>query len=314
MLGMIVPMEICVDASYGECDGRLDAYLAVRLDDLSRSRIQTLIREQYITLNGNPAKPRDSVKQGDLIQVVIPEAVPLEHTPQDLPISVLYEDDDMIVINKASGMVVHPAAGNPDGTVVNALLHYCRGKLSGIGGVERPGIVHRLDKDTSGCLVVAKSDIAHQALVKQFAERETMEKLYLAVTRGEPKPEKDTIFTHIGRHPINRQKMAVINPPSGKPAITDYKVKGRDPSTGTSLVLCHLHTGRTHQIRVHLHHKGAPIVGDSIYGRPSKEPGLPERLMLHAWRLAFLHPTSRQRVVFEAPIPPEFLAWTVSAL
>lgn len=314
MLGMIVPMEICVDASYGECDGRLDAYLAVRLDDLSRSRIQTLIREQYITLNGNPAKPRDSVKQGDLIQVVIPEAVPLEHTPQDLPISVLYEDDDMIVINKASGMVVHPAAGNPDGTVVNALLHYCRGKLSGIGGVERPGIVHRLDKDTSGCLVVAKSDIAHQALVKQFAERETMEKLYLAVTRGEPKPEKDTIFTHIGRHPINRQKMAVLNPPSGKPAITDYKVKGRDPSTETSLVLCHLHTGRTHQIRVHLHHKGAPIVGDSIYGRPSKEPGLPERLMLHAWRLAFLHPTSRQRVVFEAPIPPEFLAWTGSAL
>ena len=314
MLGMIVPMEISVDASYGECDGRLDAYLAVRLDDLSRSRIQTLIREQYITLNGNPAKPRDSVKQGDLIQVVIPEAVPLEHTPQDLPISVLYEDDDMIVINKASGMVVHPAAGNPDGTVVNALLHYCRGKLSGIGGVERPGIVHRLDKDTSGCLVVAKSDIAHQALVKQFAERETMEKLYLAVTRGEPKPEKDTIFTHIGRHPINRQKMAVINPPSGKPAITDYKVKGRDPSTGTSLVLCHLHTGRTHQIRVHLNHKGAPIVGDSIYGRPSKEPGLPERLMLHAWRLAFLHPTSRQRVVFEAPIPPEFLAWTGSAL
>lgn len=314
MLGMIVPMEICVDASYGECDGRLDAYLAVRLDDLSRSRIQTLIRKQYITLNGNPAKPRDSVKQGDLIQVVIPEVVPLEHTPQDLPISVLYEDDDMIVINKASGMVVHPAAGNPDGTVVNALLHYCRGKLSGIGGVERPGIVHRLDKDTSGCLVVAKSDIAHQALVKQFAERETMEKLYLAVTRGEPKPEKDTIFTHIGRHPINRQKMAVLNPPSGKPAITDYKVKGRDPSTETSLVLCHLHTGRTHQIRVHLHHKGAPIVGDSIYGRPSKEPGLPERLMLHAWRLAFLHPTSRQRVVFEAPIPPEFLAWTDSAL
>ena len=311
---MIASMEICVDGSFGELGGRLDAYLAVRLDDLSRSRIQTLIREQHITLNGNPAKPRDSVKEGDLIQVVIPEAVPLEHTPQDLPVSVLHEDDDMIVINKASGMVVHPAAGNPDGTVVNALLHHCRGELSGIGGVERPGIVHRLDKDTSGCLVVAKSDIAHRALVTQFSERETMEKLYLAVTRGKPKPEKDTIFTHIGRHPINRQKMAVINPPGGKSAITDYEVKGRDLSTGTSLVLCHLHTGRTHQIRVHLHHKGAPIVGDSIYGKPSKEQGLPERLMLHAWRLTFVHPTSRQRMAFEAPVPPEFVPWTDSAL
>ena len=299
-------MEIRVDEHAGD---RLDAYLAARLADLSRSRIQNLIREQYITVNGNPAKPRDPVKIGDLVQVVVPEAVPLEHAPQDIPLDVLYEDEELVVINKAHGMVVHPAAGNPDGTLVNALLHHCQGKLSGIGGVERPGIVHRLDKDTSGCLVVAKSDVAHQSLVKQFSDRSTMEKLYLAVTRGVPKPDKDTVFTHIGRHPVNRQKMAVVNPPGGKPAITDYEVKGRDASTGTALVLCHLHTGRTHQIRVHLHHKGTPIVGDPIYGKPSKEPGLPDRLMLHAWKLSFVHPVSGGRCSFEAPVPSEFVPW-----
>ncbi len=300
-------MEICVDQDGGE---RLDAWLAARLGELSRSRIQTLIREQYITVNGQPAKPRDPVKLGDLLQVAIPEAVPLEHEAQEIPLDVLFEDEDLIVINKAHGIVVHPAAGNPDGTLVNALLHHCQGRLSGIGGVERPGIVHRLDKDTSGCLVVAKSDIAHRALVGQFAERSSMEKIYLAVTRGVPKPERDTIFTHIGRHPVNRQKMAVLNPPGGKPAITDYEVRGVDASTQTALVLCHLHTGRTHQIRVHLHHKGTPIVGDPIYGRPSKEPGLPDRLMLHAWKLSFIHPVTGVRVAFEAPIPSEFAPWT----
>ena len=293
--------------------GRLDAYLAARLENLSRSRIQTLIREQHITLNRQPAKPRDVVQPGDSIQVVIPEAVALEHVAQDIPLEVLFEDEDLIVIHKPTGMVVHPAAGNPDGTVVNALLHYCRGKLSGIGGVERPGIVHRLDKDTSGCLVVAKSDPAHRGLVEQFSERETMEKLYLAVTRGEPKPEKDTIFTHIGRHPVNRQKMAVLNPPGGKPAITDYELKARDASSGTALVMCHLHTGRTHQIRVHLHHRGAPIVGDPIYGKPSKEPGLPDRLMLHAWKLSFVHPVSGEKMAFEASVPSEFVPWTKDA-
>ncbi|MDX1680823.1 MAG: RluA family pseudouridine synthase [Akkermansiaceae bacterium] len=302
-------MEIEVDCAAD----RLDAWLAARMEELSRSRIQTLIREQHITLNGKPAKPRDNVAAGDRIQVTIPEAVPLEHAPQDIPLEVLHEDEDLIVIMKPHGMVVHPAAGNPDGTVVNALLHHCRGKLSGIGGVERPGIVHRLDKDTSGCLVVAKSDAAHRSLVEQFSERSTMEKLYLAVTRGVPKPAQDTVFTHIGRHPVNRQKMAVVNPPGGKPAITDYVVKATDPSTGTALVLCHLHTGRTHQIRVHLHHKGTPIVGDPIYGKPSKEAGLPDRLMLHAWKLSFTHPVRGEKVSFEAPVPSEFKPWLDSA-
>ncbi len=299
-------MEIQVDESAGE---RIDAFLAARLADLSRSRIQTLIREQYIQVNGHPAKPRDAVKPGDRITIVLPEAVPLDNAPQDIALDILFEDDDLVVLNKAPGMVVHPAPGNPDGTLVNALLHHCHGKLSGIGGVERPGIVHRLDKDTSGCLVVAKSDAAHQSLVTQFSERSTMEKLYLAVVQGIPKPAKDTIFTHIGRHPVNRQKMAVVNPPGGKTAITDYEILATDASTLTALVLCHLHTGRTHQIRVHLHHKGTPVVADPIYGKPGKAAELAGRLMLHAWRLSFDHPITRRHHQFEAPIPPEFMPW-----
>ena len=300
-------MEILVENSPGE---RIDAFLAARLAELSRSRIQTLIREQYIQINGHPAKPRDAVKLGDRITIVLPEAVPLDNAPQDIALEILFEDDDLVVLNKASGMVVHPAPGNPDGTLVNALLHHCKGKLSGIGGVERPGIVHRLDKDTSGCLVVAKSDVAHQSLVTQFSERSTMEKLYLAVTQGIPKPAKDTIFTHIGRHPVNRQKMAVVNPPGGKTAITDYEILATDAASITALILCHLHTGRTHQIRVHLHHKGAPLVGDPIYGKPSKTSEQTGRLMLHAWRLTFNHPVTGKRHRFEAPIPHEFKPWT----
>ncbi|MCX6878299.1 MAG: RluA family pseudouridine synthase [Verrucomicrobia bacterium] len=288
---------------------RLDAFLAGRLPELSRTRIQALIRDQFILVNGQPAKPRDAVKLGDLIAIALPEAVPLEAAPQAIPLDILYEDADLLVLNKAPGMVVHPAPGNPDGTLVNALLHHCRGQLSGIGGVERPGIVHRLDKDTSGCLVVAKSDPAHQSLVTQFAERSTMEKLYLAVSQGIPRPAKDTVFTHLGRHPVKRQKMAVVNPPGGKPAITDYEVLAVDAATLTALVLCHLHTGRTHQIRVHLHHRGTPLVGDPIYGKPSPVAALTGRLMLHAWRLSFEHPLTRERLHFEAPIPAEFTPW-----
>jgi len=292
---------------------RLDAFLAARLPDLSRSRIQTLIREQYIVVNDQPAKPRNGVKTGDRIAIALPEAVPLNAAPQDLPLDILFEDDDLVVLNKAPGMVVHPAPGNPAGTVVNALLHHCRGQLSGIGGVARPGIVHRLDKDTSGCLVIAKSDAAHQSLVTQFSERSTMEKLYLAVTQGIPQPAQDTIFTHLGRHPVNRQKMAVVNPPGGKAAITNYQILATDASTRTALVLCHLHTGRTHQIRVHMHHMGTPLVGDPIYGKPGKTAELTGRLMLHAWRLSFDHPRTGRRHRFEAPIPAEFTHWTSSA-
>jgi 23S rRNA pseudouridine1911/1915/1917 synthase len=296
-------MHLTVSAKHD----RMDAFLATQLTELSRSRIQSLIRDQYILLNGKPAKPRDSIHPGDEISVVIPEAVPDVAAPQDIPLDILFEDSDILVLHKPHGMVVHPAPGNPDGTLVNALLHHCKGQLSGIGGVERPGIVHRLDKDTSGCMVAAKSDRAHQSLVTQFSERSTMEKLYLAVSHGIPKKEKDTIFTHIGRHPVNRQKMAVVTPPGGKTAITDYETLATDQATKTALVLCHLHTGRTHQIRVHLHSIGTPILGDPIYGKKHELPT--PRLMLHAWKLSFEHPVSRKKVQFTAQPPEEFKPW-----
>ncbi len=301
-------MELRVENNAGM---RLDAWLAANLPDLSRSRIQELIREQFILRNGEPAKPRDAVATGDRLSIAIPEAVPAEAQAQDIPLAILYEDEHLVVLDKESGIVVHPAAGNPDGTLVNALLHHCKGQLSGIGGVERPGIVHRLDKDTSGCLVVAKTDLAHQSLATQFSGR-TMEKLYLAVVQGIPTPATDTVFTHIGRHPVNRQKMAVVNPPGGKPAITDYKILGIDRSSGSSLVLCHLHTGRTHQIRVHLLHKGCPLIGDPIYAKPERQTAKPGRLMLHAWRLAFDHPVTGERMKFEAPVPPEYTPWLLA--
>ena len=298
-------MEIRVESDAGT---RLDAFLASKIDGLSRSRLQELIREQFVLRNGEPAKPRDAVAIGDVLSVSIPEAVPDQAQPQDIPLNILFEDEHLVVLDKESGIVVHPAAGNPDGTLVNALLHHCKGQLSGIGGVERPGIVHRLDKDTSGCLVVAKTDAAHQSLSEQFSGR-TMEKLYLAVAQGIPSPATGTVFTHIGRHPVNRQKMAVVNPPGGKTAITDYEVLAIDRSTGSSLVLCHLHTGRTHQIRVHLLHLGCPLVGDPIYAKPERQKARPGRLMLHAWRLAFDHPATGARMKFEAPVPPEYTPW-----
>jgi 23S rRNA pseudouridine1911/1915/1917 synthase len=301
-------MELRVDGNAGM---RLDAWLAAKLPELSRSRIQELIREQFILRNGEPAKPRDAVAAGDRLSVAIPEAVPAETQPQDIPVKILFEDEHVVVLDKESGMVVHPAAGNPDGTLVNALLHHCKGRLSGIGGVERPGIVHRLDKDTSGCMVVAKTDVAHHSLTEQFSGR-TMEKLYLAVVQGVPTPATDTVFTHIGRHPVNRQKMAVVNPPGGKTAITDYEILAIDRASNSTLVLCHLHTGRTHQIRVHMLHKGCPLIGDPIYARPERQTAKPGRLMLHAWRLSFDHPVSGERMKFQAEVPPEYTPWILA--
>lgn len=298
-------MLLTVDAADHD---RLDAWLASRLPDLSRSRIQELIREQYILCNDKVAKPRDAVKIGDRISIAIPEAVPAEAAAQKIPLQVLYEDEDIIVIDKESGMVVHPAAGNPDGTLVNALLHHCHGQLSGIGGVERPGIVHRLDKDTSGCLIVAKNDHAHQHLVSQFSGR-TNEKIYLCVTQNIPSPAAETVFTHIGRDPRNRQKMAVVTPPAGRASITDYQVLWGDAATRTALVLCHLHTGRTHQIRVHMKHKGAPLIGDPIYAQTQRQTAQTGRLMLHAWKLGIDHPRTGERLHFTAAIPPEFTPW-----
>lgn len=286
---------------------RLDQYLTTQLPELSRARIQALIKAGDITVNDRHCKAKLLVESGMSIRINIPEPAPAAAQPQDIPISVLYEDAHLIVVDKESGMVVHPAAGNPDGTLVNALLHHC-GDLSGIGGVERPGIVHRLDKDTSGCIVVAKNDAAHLSLTTQFAERDTS-KIYLTVVQGCPKEPKGTVFTNIGRHPVNRLKMAVVNPGSGKPAITDYEVLHYDPATDSSLVLCTLHTGRTHQIRVHMLHLGHPLIGDPIYAHPQRQKARPGRLMLHAWRLAFNHPADGRRISLQAPIPPEFTPW-----
>ncbi len=296
-------MEITADCAAE----RLDVFLAGRLADLSRARIQELIRGQFILLNGQPAKPRHPVAPGDTIQLALPEAVPATAQPEDIPLQVLFEDEHLIVVDKPPGMVVHPAAGHPSGTLVNALLHHCR-QLAGIGGVERPGIVHRLDRDTSGCIVAAKDDRAHRALARQFAGR-TTRKVYLAVAQSPPQPPAGTVFTHIGRHPVNRLRMAVVHPPAGRPAITGYRTLAVDPADHTALVACRLHTGRTHQLRVHLLHLGHPLLGDPLYARPARQPRHPGRLMLHAWHLAFDHPLDGRRIALTAAIPAAFDPW-----
>lgn len=282
---------------------RLDRFLAAHAGDLSRSRLQALIREGAITLNGRIAKPKQTLNCGDQITVTIPDPTPAEALPEDIPLDVLFEDEHLLVVNKPSGLVVHPAAGNQTGTLVNALLHHCQGRLASIGGVERPGIVHRLDKDTSGCLVVAKTDQTHQSLTEQFSSRQ-VNKVYLAVVKGRPPIDHGTISNQIARDPRNRQKMAVVMPPAGKSAITDYQII--NARSDGSLVQCTLHTGRTHQIRVHMRELGHPILADPIY---AKNPSGAPRLMLHAWKLGFLHPALGQTMAFESPIPTEFQPW-----
>ncbi len=299
------PVNIDVDCHPPQ---RIDQFLVSRLPELSRSRIQALLKSGDILLNDAPTKAKQNVSSGDIISVVIPEPESDQAQPQDIPLDVIYEDNDIIVVNKAHGMVVHPAAGNAEGTLVNALLFHCQGQLSAIGDLERPGIVHRLDKDTSGCIIVAKNDTAHQSLATQFHDR-TNEKRYLTVVQSTPNKDKDSIFTHIGRHPVNRLKMAVVNPGSGKTAITDYRVLHK-AADGTCLILCDLHTGRTHQIRVHMLHIGTPILADPVYAKPARQPVQTGRLMLHAWQLVIDHPRSGERMVFQAPIPEEYKPWT----
>ena len=287
---------------------RIDQFLVAKLPELSRSRIQALLKSGDILLNDTKAKAKQNVTCGDAISIVIPEPEPEEAQPQDIPLDVLYEDDDIIVLNKAHGMVVHPAAGNADGTLVNALLFHCKGQLAAVAGDARPGIVHRLDKDTSGCIIAAKSNDAHTSLCEQFADR-TNEKRYLTVVQSTPSKDEDSIFTNIGRHPVNRMKMAVVDPGSGKAAITDYRVIHKD-SDGTCLILCDLHTGRTHQIRVHMTHIGTPILADPIYSKPVRQPVQTGRLMLHAWQLVIEHPRTGGKMSFQAPIPDEYHPWT----
>ena len=290
---------------------RLDKKILETHPDFSRSRIEGLIKSGFVTVNGAVAE-KAGMKVGDDDEVVveIPPPVPAIPEPEAIALDIVYEDDDVLVINKPKGLVVHPAPGNPDGTLVNALLYHCSGRLSSINGKIRPGIVHRLDKDTSGCIVVAKNDRAHLSLTTQFAVRDTG-KIYLAVVQGCPKEPEGTVFTNIGRHPVNRLKMAVVNPGAGKPAITDYRVLKHDASSDSSLVMCTLHTGRTHQIRVHMLHLGHPLIGDPIYAHPQRQKAKPGRLMLHAWRLAFNHPADGHRVAIQSEIPAEYTPWLI---
>ncbi len=285
---------------------RLDKHLTGRLPDLSRARIQDLLRDGHITLNGRPAKASATVRAGDTLSVTIPEAAPVAVIAQDIPLEILFEDKDILVLNKPPGLVVHPAAGNPDGTLVNALLHHCD-DLSGIGGEMRPGIVHRLDKDTSGCMVVAKNDIAHRRLSEAFAERR-LSKIYLAAINGLPKETSGRIQTMLGRHPVDRKRMATLYDGSGKEAVTEWQQLS--VYKGSALIRCKLFTGRTHQIRVHMRETvGHPILGDPIYGNPKRQILPVTRLMLHAWRLSFQHPIHDQPMNFEATVPEEFAPW-----
>lgn len=278
---------------------RLDRFVADHAPDLTRSRAQALIKEGFIRLNHEPARPSESLRAGDVISISIPASRPAEGLiSEDISLDILFEDEMLLVINKAPGMVVHPGAGVPSGTVVNALMNHT-GNLSVVGGVERPGIVHRLDRETSGCLVVAKCDHAHQRLAEQFSTR-TIEKTYLAIVDIKPPRASGLISASIARHRVNRQKMTVSDRPEARLAETEYNVlKSQD---GLHLLECKPKTGRTHQIRVHLKHIGCPIAGDPVYGKR----GHFSRHLLHAWKITFDHPTSGLRQTITAPVPADF--------
>lgn len=286
----------------GEADRmRLDLFLAGALPQYSRSRLQQLIREGFVRLNGQSVRVRQTVHSGDQVEVNEPPPEKTDYAAEDIPLDVLFQDEDLLVINKPPGLVVHPGAGHREHTLVNALLHHCPG-LSGIGGEERPGIVHRLDKETSGCLVVAITDYAHRKLSEQFAGR-AVEKVYLAVVAGRLKRKEGVIDAAIARHPVNRQRMTAVTS-RGRAARTEYRVTSE--GTQASLVECRIHSGRTHQIRVHFHHLRHPVLGDKVYG--AKGVRTFGRQMLHAWKLGFAHPRTGEWNCFEAPLPDDFSA------
>ena len=286
---------------------RLDRHLAGLLAGVSRATIQRLIIDGRIKINGSLVKPTHPPHTGDVVSIHWPSPKVATAEAQDIPLEVLFEDEDLIVLNKPADLVVHPSAGHDDGTIVNALLHHCRGELSGVGGVERPGIVHRLDLGTSGCLVVAKNDRTHISLTEKFQLRQ-VEKIYQAIVCGELEPAVGDIRAHLDRHPTQRQRMAVI--PAGRFARTTYQRLERLP--GSAFVEAKLHTGRTHQIRVHFKHIGFPVFGDEAYGKLASRK-LTEvtgvvagRQMLHARKLTFRHPRDGRFCEFDAPLPQDF--------
>jgi 23S rRNA pseudouridine1911/1915/1917 synthase len=288
--------------------GRLDTFLREKFPVASRVALQRLIEQGHIRVNGRMVKPMHSPHAGEQIEIHWPEAKPARAQPEEIPLDILFEDKSLLVVNKPAGLVVHPAAGHEEHTLVNALLHHCQGSLSGIGGVARPGIVHRLDKDTSGCLVVAKNDETHLALSAQFASRQ-VEKIYNAILCGALARESGEIHAAIARHPSHRKRMATRDDDSGRTAHTSYRVLERLNSA--TFVEAQIHTGRTHQIRVHFQFLGHPLVGDETYGA-RQNARLKEltnyaapRVMLHARELSFVHPRTEKEMSFEAPLPKD---------
>ncbi|MCL5098389.1 MAG: RluA family pseudouridine synthase [Candidatus Omnitrophica bacterium] len=311
---MSAPVEsFSVDPSHQ--GKRLDLFLHLRFPFVSRATIQRLIEQGDVLVNAGLTKSSHRLHAGEQIHLRWPEPKPAVAQPESMPLDILFEDAELLVLNKPPGLVTHPAAGHEEHTLVNALLHHCAGQLSGIGGVARPGIVHRLDKETSGCLVVAKTDAAHLSLAEQFAQRR-VEKVYHALVCGELPEATGEIRAAIARHPTHRKRMAVAEG-RGRDAWTTFRVLAR--LTLATLVEAHLHTGRTHQVRVHFQHIGFPLVGDTTYGkranlRLAELTGYTApRQMLHAWRLSFTHPRSALRMTFEAPWPDDLSA-AMSAL
>ena len=280
---------------------RIDRFLSGEDTGLSRSALQALVAEGHVQCNGKAVAKSLKLKAGDTVLLEIPDAKPIEAVPQDIPLDIVYEDAHLLVVNKPKGMVVHPAPGNPDGTLVNALLWHCKGSLSGIGGEIRPGIVHRIDRDTSGLIIAAKNDAAHLALAAQLADH-TLARTYECLAVGNFREDSGTVNAPIGRHPVDRKRMAVVRQ-GGREAVTHWEVIAR--YNGVTHVRCRLETGRTHQIRVHMAHIGHPILGDTVYGAKKPVPGLTGQC-LHATGLRFIHPRPHEPVELTCPLPEEF--------
>ena len=294
-----------IQARIGEvADGwRLDRALADAAPTLSRERLKVLINAGQVSRDGLAVRdPAKRAAAGEVFAVAVPAPTPAHNEAQDIPLTIAFEDEHLIVVDKPAGLVVHPAAGNLDGTLVNALLHHCGGSLSGIGGVARPGIVHRIDKDTSGLMIAAKTDRAHEGLARQFADH-SIERRYLAITRGRPTPAAGKVDAPLARSPANRQKIAVV--PGGKRAVTHYRTL--EALTGAALVECRLETGRTHQVRVHMASLGHPLLGDPVYGgrQPVADRLGFRRQALHATRLGFIHPIDRETHVYDSAMPAD---------
>ena len=288
---------------------RIDRALADAVPTLSRERLKTLIRSGAVAAEGKAVRdPALKVRGEETLRIAVPEPTPAHNIAQDIPLTIVFEDEHLLVVDKPAGLVVHPAAGNLDGTLVNALLHHCGGSLSGIGGVARPGIVHRIDKDTSGLLVVAKTDVAHEGLAKQFAAH-SIDRRYLAIVSGVPKASEGTVDAPLARSATNRKKIAIVEGKRGKRAVTHWR--RLNVLNDAALVECRLETGRTHQVRVHMASIGHPLLGDPVYGRSGKTDGkiLKElqfhRQALHAVELGFTHPVTKNRLSFSSPKPPD---------